>query len=146
MKSFLFILAACCISINALAHPSFTLTNNQTGLQYLCTQGGNQPPQDDDCIPNLSDFCNSNTAETRHWCFTITSAYCKGKTTQYKTCVRKVASYCFENTAERNRWCYEQALQSCSGQSVVALLKAVKWAARLKRPAKEADVNQVNEF
>lgn len=112
----LFLFAA--LNVFAQNRPAFTLQDNRSGEVFNCGIGGAnpQPPTNQNCVRDVSTFCNSNTSYFRDECFSKASKACKGAGPNFASCVSASSSYCNSNTSLTRNECFENALESCSGQ------------------------------
>jgi hypothetical protein len=96
---------------------SFTLTDNQTGRQYLCSPMNGQnpipPPNPQKCVDTITQICREKTSYGGNQCYNQATNLCKNKSITYPECVAASVKTCTDNTSYGGNYCFDQAVRNC---------------------------------
>ncbi len=92
---------------------TFSMVDNSTGEQFLCTSGSSSGPADIDCTSKVSQTCRSTTSEGGNQCFQDATSACKGSGPRFSQCVDATSQECRSTTSLGGNACFQQALSTC---------------------------------
>ncbi|MBI2646190.1 MAG: hypothetical protein HYW85_04045 [Deltaproteobacteria bacterium] len=117
---------------------SFTLTHDQSGKTFTCSDGVDGPKNPGSistCVKGVGETCTRIHGWNDPQCYSEAKEYCKGASPYLGQCVSETADYCVKVRGWRDNSCYTEAKEVCKTQGSPnnARINSIKKSPLLKR-------------